>query len=39
MEERIRKDIWYVENWSVLLDVEILIKTVFTMITGDKKAY
>jgi putative colanic acid biosynthesis UDP-glucose lipid carrier transferase len=39
MEERIKKDIWYVENWSILLDVEIIIKTVFTMITGDKKAY
>jgi putative colanic acid biosynthesis UDP-glucose lipid carrier transferase len=39
MEERIKKDIWYIENWSILLDVEIIIKTVFTMITGDKKAY
>jgi putative colanic acid biosynthesis UDP-glucose lipid carrier transferase len=39
MEERIRKDIWYLENWSMLLDIEIILKTVFVMIAGDKKAY
>jgi putative colanic acid biosynthesis UDP-glucose lipid carrier transferase len=39
MEGRIKKDIWYLENWSVALDIEIIIKTVFVMIGGDKKAY
>jgi putative colanic acid biosynthesis UDP-glucose lipid carrier transferase len=39
MEERIRKDLWYLENWSFALDLEILIKTVATTIIGDKKAY
>jgi putative colanic acid biosynthesis UDP-glucose lipid carrier transferase len=39
MEERIRKDIWYLENWSFMLDLEILIRTVITTIMGDKKAY
>jgi putative colanic acid biosynthesis UDP-glucose lipid carrier transferase len=39
MEERIRKDIWYLENWSFMLDVEILIKTVLLTVAGDKKAY
>jgi putative colanic acid biosynthesis UDP-glucose lipid carrier transferase len=39
MEERIRKDIWYLENWSMMLDIEIILKTVFMMIIGDKKAY
>jgi putative colanic acid biosynthesis UDP-glucose lipid carrier transferase len=39
MEGRIKKDIWYIENWSVALDIEILLKTVFIMIIGDKKAY
>lgn len=28
MEERIRMDLWYVENWSFLLDVEILWRTL-----------
>jgi putative colanic acid biosynthesis UDP-glucose lipid carrier transferase len=39
MEERIRKDIWYLENWSFMLDLEILIRTVAATIKGDKKAY
>jgi putative colanic acid biosynthesis UDP-glucose lipid carrier transferase len=37
MEGRIEKDIWYLENWSVALDMKIIIRTVFIMITGDKK--
>jgi putative colanic acid biosynthesis UDP-glucose lipid carrier transferase len=39
MEGRIKKDIWYLENWSIALDIEIIIRTVFVMIRGDKKAY
>jgi putative colanic acid biosynthesis UDP-glucose lipid carrier transferase len=39
MEGRIKKDIWYIENWSVALDMEIMLRTVFVMIKGDKKAY
>jgi putative colanic acid biosynthesis UDP-glucose lipid carrier transferase len=39
MEGRIKKDIWYIENWSVAIDMEIMLKTVLMMITGDKKAY
>jgi putative colanic acid biosynthesis UDP-glucose lipid carrier transferase len=39
MEERIRKDIWYLENWSFMLDIEIIIKTVLVSFIGDKKAY
>lgn len=29
IKERVEHDIWYIENWSLLLDVKILIKTVF----------
>jgi putative colanic acid biosynthesis UDP-glucose lipid carrier transferase len=39
MEGRIKKDIWYIENWSIMLDIEIIIKTFFVTLTGDKKAY
>ena len=35
---RIEYDIWYIENWSVLLDLKIILKTVFKMIIGDKNA-
>lgn len=27
--ERVRYDIWYIENWSIALDIKILLKTVF----------
>lgn len=39
MEGRIKKDIWYIENWSFLLDIEIILKTAFVSLKGDKKAY
>ncbi|NLF01416.1 MAG: undecaprenyl-phosphate glucose phosphotransferase [Anaerolineales bacterium] len=29
--ERIKYDIWYIENWSLLLDVKIIIRTVFQL--------
>ena len=30
IEERIKHDIYYIENWSVLLDLRILFRTLFT---------
>jgi putative colanic acid biosynthesis UDP-glucose lipid carrier transferase len=39
MEERVRKDIWYIENWSFLLDIQIILKTIRLMLLGDKHAY
>jgi lipopolysaccharide/colanic/teichoic acid biosynthesis glycosyltransferase len=27
LEERIRHDIWYVENWNLLLDLRIIFMT------------
>ena len=29
IEERVEHDIWYIENWSAMLDISILFKTVF----------
>ena len=39
MEGRIRKDIWYIENWTFWLDVKICFKTLGTMFWHDKNAY
>lgn len=38
IEERTKYDLWYIENWSLLLDIKILIRTVFRTFT-DRSAY
>jgi len=37
--KRVEYDIWYIENWSFLLDLKIIWLTVWNTIKGDKKAY
>ena len=39
MEERIRRDIWYIENWSFWLDIRIIYLTAKSIIFPDKHAY
>ena len=36
---RIKYDIYYIENWSFMLDLKIIIETVINIIRGEKKAY
>ncbi len=36
---RIRLDIYYLENWSILLDIKIIFKTILNSIKGEDKAY
>jgi len=36
---RVRHDIFYIENWSILLDIKIIIQTIIKALTGDEKAY
>ena len=36
---RIIKDLWYLENWSLWLDLQILFLTVYQIIKTDKNAY
>jgi len=36
---RVRLDIFYLENWSILLDIKICIQTVLNAIRGEEKAY
>jgi len=31
-EEMVRLDLFYIENWSLLLDVKIILRTVFVML-------
>lgn len=39
MEERIRRDIWYIENWSFWLDIRIILLNIRCMLWRDKNAY
>ncbi|MFH6999931.1 undecaprenyl-phosphate glucose phosphotransferase [Flavobacterium sp. FlaQc-57] len=39
MENRVEYDIWYIENWSLLLDVKIVIKTIINIFKGEENAY
>ncbi|WP_289662493.1 undecaprenyl-phosphate glucose phosphotransferase [Flavobacterium panacagri] len=39
MENRVEFDIWYIENWSLLLDLKIIVKTVLNIFQGEKNAY
>lgn len=39
MQERVKHDVFYIENWSLLLDIRILFLTIFNMIQGEKNAF
>lgn len=39
IKNRIRFDIFYIENWSLLLDLRIIVQTVFNVFKGEEKAY
>ncbi|MFN6944541.1 MAG: undecaprenyl-phosphate glucose phosphotransferase [Cytophagaceae bacterium] len=38
MLKRVRYDLWYIENWSFLLDLKIIFLTVYNMFKGEKNA-
>ncbi len=36
---RVKYDIFYLENWSLVMDLKIVFQTVFNALRGDDKAY
>jgi putative colanic acid biosynthesis UDP-glucose lipid carrier transferase len=38
LNNRIIADIWYIENWSLLLDLKIILRTVSNMLRGEANA-
>lgn len=36
---RVKYDIFYIENWSILLDLRIILKTFINTLKGEEKAY
>ncbi len=39
LRKRIDYDTWYIENWNLLLDIKIILSTIYLTIKGDKNAY
>lgn len=39
MEGRFKRDVWYIENWSFVLDLKIVVVTVIQLLKGDRRAY
>jgi putative colanic acid biosynthesis UDP-glucose lipid carrier transferase len=39
LENRIERDIWYMENWGIWLDLKIIFLTIYNTIKGDKNAF
>ncbi|WP_299670552.1 exopolysaccharide biosynthesis polyprenyl glycosylphosphotransferase [uncultured Polaribacter sp.] len=39
IKNRVRLDIFYIENWSFLLDLKIIIQTILNVFKGEKNAY
>lgn len=39
MEERVKKDVWYLENWTFFLDLKIIYLTIANALKGDEKAF
>jgi len=39
IKNRVRFDIFYIENWSFFLDIKIIIQTVLNIFKGEEKAY
>jgi len=39
MLQRVEADVWYLENWSFLLDLKIIFITVWNVVKGDENAF
>lgn len=39
ISNRLKYDKFYIENWSILMDIEIIFKTIRIIIKGDENAY
>ena len=39
MENRVEHDLWYMENWSLWLDIKIIYMTIINTTKGEKNAF
>lgn len=38
MDKRVEYDVWYIENWSLILDIKIIFLTLVNMLRGEENA-
>ncbi|MDE6417751.1 MAG: sugar transferase, partial [Duncaniella sp.] len=39
METRVEHEIWYIEHWSLFLDIKIMVRTVINALHKDENAF
>jgi putative colanic acid biosynthesis UDP-glucose lipid carrier transferase len=39
IQQRVASDLWYLEHWSIMLDIKIMFLTIHKVFVGDKQAY
>jgi putative colanic acid biosynthesis UDP-glucose lipid carrier transferase len=39
IKKRVEYDLWYLENWSIWLDIKIIFLTVYNVFKGEENAY
>lgn len=39
MEKRVENDIWYIEHWTFMLDMKIIVRTVINALRGEDGAF
>ena len=39
IQMRVSYDLWYLQNWTLMLDLKIIFLTVYQVFRGDKNAY
>ena len=39
MKDKVKKDVWYIENWTIFLDLKIIALTILNIFRKDENAY
>jgi Undecaprenyl-phosphate glucose phosphotransferase len=37
--QKMKYDLWYIENWSIMLDIQIILLTIWQMLKGETKGF
>lgn len=39
MEKRVENDVWYIEHWTLALDLKIIVRTIINAVKGESNAF